>query len=501
MSSTTEPAVTGVPTEPVFPEGFLWGGALAANQCEGAWNVGGKGLSVADATTYKPKLDPADYQGAHGITTADIMEAAAYDGTGPYPKRRGNDFYHRYIEDLDLMQEMGFKALRVSIQWTRLFPTGEELEPLSEGVAFYHRLFRAMRERNIEPMVTLHHYEQPLALSITRRGWHDRALIDMFLRFARVCFTEYGQYVKYWLNFNEIDSIFRHSFTTAGIVLDQFEGMNQEEAIYQALHHQLVAAARAAALMRELVPGAEMGCMLTRTLRYPLTCHPDDCLIAQRTNRENLMYADVQVFGEYPQWLVEAWERKGIHVAMAAGDLEALRQGTVDFVSFSYYMSMVSTRDDTGLQKVSGNLITGAKNPYLDVTEWNWQIDPKGLRFSLIDLYDRYRLPLFIVENGVGAKDVFKNGTVEDDYRIEYFRQHITQIGLAIADGVDLMGYTPWGCIDIVSMSSCQMSKRYGFVYVDADDEGNGSYDRFRKKSFAWYQRVIATNGGDLSDL
>lgn len=486
---------------PTFPEGFLWGGALAGNQCEGAWNVDGKGLSVADVTTYKPKLDPADYQGAHAITTADVEQAAAFAGTGPYAKRRGNDFYHRYEEDLDLMQEMGFKALRVSIQWTRLFPTGEELEPNQKGVDFYRRLFRAMRERNIEPLVTLHHYEQPLHLAMTRRGWYDRALVDMFVRFCRVCFEEYGQDVKYWLTFNEIDSIFRHPFTTAGIINDQFDGLNLEEAIYQALHHQLLAAAQVATLMREMLPDAQMGCMLTRTLRYALTCHPDDQLIAQRANRENYLYSDVQAFGEYPQWLLNEWQRKGFHIVMADGDLADIRKGVVDFISFSYYMSMVSTRDDSSMQKVSGNLISGAKNPYLEVTEWNWQIDPQGLRFSLIDIYDRYRRPLWIVENGVGAVDKFEDGTVHDPYRVEYFRQHITEIGRAISDGVDLMGYAPWGCVDIVSMSSCQMSKRYGFVYVDADDEGNGTYDRFRKQSFYWYQRVIATNGAELGDL
>ncbi|RMI09594.1 glycoside hydrolase family 1 protein [Cellulomonas triticagri] len=499
--TTSAPVLDLGPTAPSFPPGFLWGGALAGNQCEGAWDVGGKGLSVADATTYKPRLDPTDYQGAHTVTTADVQAALAHEGTGMYPKRRGNDFYHRYAEDLDLMQEMGFRSLRVSIQWTRLFPTGEELEPNAEGVAFYHRLFAAMRERDIEPVVTLHHYEQPLTFSIDRKGWHERALVDHFLRFARVCFEEYGQYVTYWLTFNEIDSIFRHSFTTAGIVLDQFAGMDTEEAVYQALHHQFVAAAKTATLMRELVPGAQMGVMLTRTLHYAMTCHPDDALVALRTNRENFLYSDVQVRGEYPTWLHEEWARKGFHVDIADGDLEAMKDGTVDYVSFSYYMSMVSTRDDTGMQKVSGNLTSGAKNPYLDVTEWNWQIDPKGLRYSLTELYDRYQLPLFIVENGVGARDVLEDGTVQDDYRIEYFRQHIEQIGLAIADGAQVLGYTPWGCVDIVSMSTCQMSKRYGFVYVDADDEGNGTFDRFRKKSFDWYRRVIATNGGDLSDL
>lgn len=489
------------PTQPVFPEGFLWGGALAANQCEGAWDVDGKGLSVADATRRKTDVDPKDYKGSHAITSADLEAAAAFEGTGPYGKRRGNDFYHRYLEDLDLMKEMGFKVLRVSIQWTRLFPTGEEFEPNQAGVAFYRGLFSAMRERDIEPLVTLHHYEQPLATVFNHNGWYDRKMIDLFLRFAEVCFREFGEWVTWWLTFNEVDSIFRHPFTTAGLVEDRFPGQNMEQVCYQALHNQLVAAAKATTLMRELVPGSRMGCMLTKTLHYPLTAHPDDQLMAQRANRENHLASDVHVFGEYPLWVLREWERKGITLERTEEDDAALRAGVVDYFSFSYYMSMVSTRDEGEREKVSGNLASSVKNPYLDVTEWNWQIDPKGLRFSLIDLYDRYRLPLFIVENGVGAYDTFENGIVVDDDRIQYYREHIEQIGLAIADGVDLLGYTPWGPIDIVSMSTTQMSKRYGFVYVDADDQGNGTYDRYRKKSFTWYQRVIATNGKALAHL
>lgn len=487
---------------PEFPEGFLWGGALAANQCEGAWDVDGKGPSVADVTRRKPHLDPADYKGSHAISLADIREALAWtDELGPYGKRRGNRFHERYLEDLDLCAEMGFSTLRVSVQWTRLFPTGEETEPLAAGVRFYRKLFEAMRERGIEPLVTLHHYEQPLATVFNRRGWYDRGMIELFTRFTEVCFREYGDLVTYWLTFNEVDSIFRHPFTTAGLVAEQFEGLDMEEVCYQALHHQLVAAAIAARQMRALVPGGRMGCMLTKTLHYPLTAHPDDQLLAQRVNRENHLASDVHAFGDYPRWVVKEWERKGIHVERTPADAAALAEGVVDYFSFSYYMSMVSTRDEADKEKVSGNLTAGVKNPFLDVTEWNWQIDPEGLRFSLIDLYDRYRMPLFIVENGIGAVDVLVDGTVADDYRIAYFRSHIAEIGKAIADGVDLLGYTPWGCIDLVSMSTCQMSKRYGFVYVDADDEGNGTYDRYRKKSFAWYARVIATNGRELGDL
>lgn len=487
--------------QPMFPQGFLWGGALAANQCEGAWDVNGKGLSVADVTKLKLDIDPKDYKASHAISSADIEKAAAFVGTGPYGKRRGNDFYHRYLEDLDLAQEMGFKVLRVSIQWTRLYPTGEEAEPNQDGIAFYRGLFQAMRVRDIEPLVTLHHYEQPLATVFNRNGWHDRGMIDLFARFAEVCFREFGQWVTWWLTFNEVDSIFRHPFTTAGLLEDRFPGENMEEVVYQALHNQLVAAAKVTVLMRELVPGGRMGCMLTKTLHYPLTAHPDDQLMAQRANRENHLSSDVHVFGEYPLWVQREWERTGIQLDRTEEDAEALKAGVVDYFSFSYYMSMVSTRDEGDKEKVSGNLASSVKNPYLDVTEWNWQIDPKGLRFSLIDLYDRYRLPLFIVENGVGAYDTFENGTVQDDYRIDYYREHIEQIGLAIADGVDLLGYTPWGPIDIVSMSTCQMVKRYGFVYVDADDHGNGSYDRYRKKSFHWYQRVINTNGTNLTNL
>lgn len=482
-----------------FPEGFLWGGATAANQCEGAWNEDGKGMSVADCSTYKPNVDPKDYVAQHGITSKQVEEAMNSDSTELYGKRHGIDFYHRYEGDLDLFQEMGFKTLRVSIQWTRIYPTGLEEEPNEKGLQFYENLFRAMKQRGIEPLVTLHHYEMPLYLANHYDGWYRREVIDLFIKFCKTVFARYKGLVKYWLTFNEIDSVFRHPFTTIGIVTDRYPQEKLEEIIYQCVHNQFVASALATKYLHQMIPGAQMGCMLTRTLTYPENCHPQNMLLALKTNRENFYYADIQVFGEYPRHILNYWKRNNIHVEFGPGDEEILKCHTVDFVSFSYYMTMVASIDAEKKEKVCGNLTSGVKNPYLDVTEWNWQVDPTGLQYALIDLYDRYRKPLFIVENGLGSKDkVEADGSIIDDYRIEYFRQHIGAIGAAIEDGVDVMGYTPWGCIDLVSMSTCQMSKRYGFIYVDVDDLGHGTYERQKKKSFDWYKKVIATNGADL---
>lgn len=457
-------------------------------------------MSVADCSTYKPKVDPKDYVAQHGITDADIKAAMESDDVSLYGKRHGVDFYHRYKEDLDLFAEMGFKVLRVSIAWTRIFPTGVEEEPNEKGLQFYEDLFIEMRKRNIEPLVTLHHYEMPLYLSNNYDGWYQRPVVDMFIKFCKVVFNRYKNLVKYWLNFNEIDSVFRHPFTTIGLVTDRYPKEKLEEIIYQSLHHQFVASSLATKYMREIIPGAQMGCMLTRTLTYPENCDPRNCILALKDNRDNYFYSDVQVFGEYPKFIKNQLDKKGVEIKMEPGDEEILKLYTVDFVSFSYYMSLVSSIDAEKREKVNGNISTGVKNPYLDVTEWNWQVDPIGLQYSLIDIYDRYRKPLFIVENGLGNKDkVEDDGSIIDDYRIAYFRDHIQAIADAVEDGVDVMGYTPWGCIDLVSMSTCQISKRYGFIYVDADDLGNGTYDRKKKKSFEWYKKVISNNGADLS--
>ena len=353
-----------------FPDGFLWGGATAANQCEGAWDVGGKGLTVADVVAYKPHVDKRDYKALHGITSAQIEAAMASDDLHEYPRRHGIDFYHCYKEDIDLFAEMGFKTLRLSIQWARLFPTGTEEKPNEEGVAFYEGLLSYLRERGIEPLVTLHHYEQPLYLANHYDGWRDRKVIDLFVRYARVCFERFGHLVRYWLSFNEIDSVFRHPWTTIGICEDRYPADELEQIIYQCVHNQFVASALATKLLHQLVPGAQMGCMLTRTLTYPLNCDPQNMLLAQRDNRENYLYADVQVRGAYPSWVWRYWQDRGIRVDFGLDDEAILAQYPVDFVSFSYYMSLVDSTDADRREKVGGNLATGVRNPYLETSDW-----------------------------------------------------------------------------------------------------------------------------------
>lgn len=481
-----------------FKDNFLWGGALAANQVEGAWNIGGKGLSVADVATYKPNLDVTDYAGHNKITTAMVEEALTTDEIQYYPKRRGIDFYHKYKEDIQLFAEMGFKTLRVSIAWTRLFPTGEEFEPNAEGIAFYKSLFEALKEKNIEPIVTLSHYEMPLSLSLKYNGWVERRVIDMFVRYAKVCFEEFGHLVKYWLTFNEIDSVGRHPFTTAGIIPDKCIDYSLEEAVYQSLHHQYVAAALATKLCHEMIPGSQMGCMLTKLTTYPNTCNPDDVLLSLERNLDNYSHADIQIFGKYPTLYKQFLANKGIHVKMEEQDEKILEEGKSDYLAFSYYMSRTESADPSK-EKAAGNTIMSVKNPYLASTEWGWQIDPVGLKISLLELYDRYNVPLIIVENGMGAVDQLTDDfKIHDSYRIDYLRSHIQAMAEAVEMGVDLFGYTSWAPIDLISVSTSQMSKRYGYIYVDQDDLGDGTLNRYRKDSFYWYQKVIETNGSDL---
>ena len=481
-----------------FPQGFFWGGALAANQAEGAWNVDGKGPSVADVATYKPNTDVKDYAAHNAMSDDKIAAAMADPSDAAYPKRRGIDFYHHYKEDLALFAEMGFTMLRVSIAWTRIFPTGEEAKPNEKGLQFYEDLFTEMRRLGIEPLVTLSHYEMPLALATKYNGWVDRRVIDCFTKFCHVCFVRYKHLVKYWLTFNEVDSIIRHPFTTAGIIPSRVPADKMLQTCYQALHHQLVASALVVKDCHEVIPGSQVGCMLTKLTTYARTCAPDDELATQAKTLENLFYADVHVWGEYPRLILKMFQRKGIHIEMQPGDAAILKAGCVDFVSCSYYMTMTESVDPNA-ERTPGNTVLGVKNPYLPTSDWGWQIDPKGLRYSLIELYDRYRKPLMVVENGLGAKDVVEaDGSIHDSYRIDYFRQHIAQMREAVDEGVELLAYTSWAPIDLISASTNQMSKRYGFIYVDQDDEGHGTLTRSRKDSFYWYKKVIATNGEDL---
>lgn len=477
---------------------FLWGGATAANQCEGAWNEDGKGLSVCDVATYKPNLAVTEYAKHNTYTEADIRAAMADTEGTIYPKRRGVDFYHHYAEDIALMAEMGFKVFRLSIAWTRIFPNGVEDAPNEKGLEFYDRVFDECEKYGIEPLVTISHYEPPLHLALEYNGWYDRRCIGFFTHFVETLADRYAHRVKYWLTFNEVDSMSRHPLTTGAIISDRFAPEELDGVIYQAMHHQFVASALATKILHEKNPQVKVGCMITKRTVYPYTCAPEDVLLAQKWERDVLAFSDVQARGYYPAHLLQEMERKGVRLRKGPKDDEILRKYPCDFISFSYYSSACASsrpQEETG-----GNIYSGVKNPYLPISDWGWATDPSGLRKSLIDLYDRYQKPLFIVENGLGAYDkVEEDGAIHDAYRIDYLREHIRALRAAVLeDGVDLMGYTTWGCIDLVSASTNQMSKRYGFIYVDADDEGRGSYARRRKDSFYWYKKVIASQGENL---
>ena len=481
-----------------FPEGFLWGGATAANQLEGGWDEGGKGLSVSDVYTFdssRPKSEWLDQW--LWMTEAQVDEAQDPASTKYYPKRHGNDFYHHFKEDIALFGEMGFKVYRMSVAWTRLFPRGDEDEPNEAGLAFYDEVFAECRRWGIQPMVSLSHYEMPLYLATHYGGWYNRQVIDFYVRFARTCFERWGDTVKYWLTFNEMNCIKHHLYVSAGIVEEGCEDLEQKR--WQSAHHKFVASALATKACHDLVPGAKVGCMISYQLLVPYSCRPEDVQKTVEEQRMSLLFSDVQARGYYPAYAARLFEGKGVRLEIAEGDEEVMRENPVDFVSFSYYMSSAVSAG-SGHKGATGNMLGDAvENPYLESSPWGWQIDPKGLRVALNQLYDRYQKPLFVAENGLGAYDAVEaDGTINDDYRIDYLRRHIEQMREAIADGVDLFGYTMWGCIDMVSASTSQFSKRYGFIYVDQDDDGNGTRERRKKKSFDWYKRVIATNGRDL---
>ena len=483
-----------------FPKGFLWGGATAANQLEGGWREGGKGISVEDCMRQHFDQNVRDYTLQNHVTLEDVQTALQTDDTVNYPKRRGVDFYHHYEEDIRLLAGMGFKCFRMSIAWTRIFPLGDEEEPSEEGLKFYDRVFAECARYGIEPLVTMSHYEMPVHLALKYGGWYSRKTVDFFLRFVETICRRYRGQVKYWLTFNEIDSMIRHPFTSAGLLRECFPGKNFEEVVFQAMHHQFVASALATKLCHEIIPGSQVGCMLTKLTYYPYSCRPEDVKKAQDIMRSTYCYSDTQVFGEYPRFLLNYFRKQGIRIQKEPEDDAVMKKYPVDFVSFSYYNSYCAAENGSELEKSAGNTAVGYKNPYLPESQWGWQIDPMGLRISLVDLYDRYRKPLFIVENGLGAKDVLREDhTVEDDYRIEYMNAHLKAVLDAIdEDGVEVLGYTCWGCIDLISESTKQISKRYGLIYVDCDDYGRGTYRRYKKKSYDWYRKVIETDGESL---
>ncbi|WP_449566987.1 glycoside hydrolase family 1 protein [Lelliottia nimipressuralis] len=459
-----------------FPDTFLWGGAVAANQVEGAYLEDGKGLSTSDV---QPK----------GVFGPVVERVAGDSGI----KDVAIDFYHRYPDDIKLFAEMGFSCLRVSIAWTRIFPNGDEQQPNEAGLAFYDKLFDELAAHNITPLVTLSHYEMPWGLVKQYGGWGSRQVIGFFERYARTVFTRYKEKVKLWLTFNEINMSLHAPMTGVGLP----ETSSKAE-VYQAIHHQLVASALAVNACHEIVPEGKIGNMLLGGLVYPLTCKPDDVLEALQENRAWQFFGDVQCRGAYPGYMLRFFRDHGIQLDVTDADREALKS-TVDFISFSYYMTGCVTTDEELNQQARGNILSMVPNPHLASSEWGWQIDPVGLRTLLNVLWDRYQKPLFIVENGLGAKDKpDADGVVQDDYRIAYLNDHLVQVREAMEDGVEVMGYTSWGPIDLVSASKAELSKRYGFIYVDRDDSGNGTLARSRKKSFYWYKEVISTKGASL---
>jgi len=465
-----------------FPDDFLWGGAVAANQCEGAYLEDGKGLSVQDVL---PK-------GLSGARTEEPTEDNM--------KLIGIDFYHRYKEDIKLFAEMGFKVFRTSIAWSRIFPNGDESVPNEKGLQFYDDLFDECHKYGIEPLVTISHYETPLELAKKYDGWKSRSLIGFYENYVRTIFERYKDKVKYWVTFNEINSLIHAPFMSGGILTPKEELTLND--LYQAIHHELVASALAVKIGHEIMPNAMVGCMILGITTYPLTPNPDDVIATMIKDRDTLFFADVHARGKYPRYMNRFFKKHDIHIKMEPEDEEILKN-TVDFISFSYYSSNCETTNPDAGEKTGGNLSRGYKNPFVKASEWGWQIDPKGLRFTLNKLYDRYELPLFIVENGLGAVDELVddgngNKIVIDDYRIEYLRSHLLEVAEAIEDGVELMGYTSWGCIDVVSASTAELKKRYGYIYVDRNDDGTGSLNRYKKKSFDWYKEVISTNGKSL---
>jgi 6-phospho-beta-glucosidase len=455
---------------------------VAANQCEGAYLDDGKGLSIQDVMP--------------GGCFGPVSDGPTDDNL----KQVGIDFYHRYAEDIRLFAEMGFRVFRMSIAWTRIFPNGDETEPNEAGLAFYDRVFDECAKYGIEPLVTLSHYETPLHLAKRYDGWRSRELVDFYARYAETVFRRYRGKVKYWLTFNEINSILSQPLLS-GAIWTPKEELSLGDRL-QAIHHELVASAQVTAIARRINPEFRIGCMVLALPIYPLTPKPDDVLKAMHLTQENYMFTDVQARGAYPGYVTRWMRENGVELQVEPGDAETLTN-TVDFISFSYYWSACASVD---IDENDTTLVEGTvTNPHLAATEWGWQIDPQGLRYMLNQFSERYGKPLLIAENGLGALDTLVEGpdgvpTVDDDYRIEYLRQHLLQVREAIEDGVEVMGYTSWGCIDLVSATTAEMRKRYGFVYVDRDDDGAGTLERYRKKSFRWYQRVIETDGASLDE-
>ncbi|MCD8158285.1 MAG: 6-phospho-beta-glucosidase [Clostridiales bacterium] len=474
-----------------LPKNFLWGGAVAAHQLEGGWNEDGRGPSVSDVLT----------AGAHGVPrriTDGVIEGERY------PNHKGIDFFHTYKDDIALFGELGFKCFRTSISWSRIFPVGDEEEPNEAGLKFYDDMFDTMHKYGIEPVITLSHFEMPYGLVKKYGGWMNRKVVDFFVHYAETVMERYKDKVKYWMTFNEINNqsntdIDIFGWANSGIKFSEFD--DPKKALYQVAHHELVASALVVKKGHEINPNFMIGCMCSYVPYYPYSCNPDDVMLANESMHERYYFMDVHCRGYYGAYAKKAWEREGNAPVMEPGDEEILKEGKVDYIGFSYYMSNAVKADQViENTDVNGGNAHTIPNPYVKASDWGWQIDPVGLRYSLNAMYERYQLSLFIVENGFGAIDKLEeDNTCDDSYRIDYLKAHIQEMKKAVEiDGVDLMGYTPWGCIDVVSFTTGELRKRYGFIYVDLNDDGTGTGNRYKKKSFEWYKKVIATNGEEL---
>lgn len=478
----------------MFPDGFLWGGATAANQIEGGYKEGNKGDCISDHIT-------------GGSLDTKRKFTPVIDENNYYPSRVGVDFYHHFKDDIKLFAQMGFKVFRMSMNWARIYPTGLEDIPNEAGLQFYDDVFDECIKYGIEPLVTLHHFDMPYTLVEKYQGFLSREVVDLFVKYASTVFKRYKNKVKYWLTFNEINfaTIPMGSLELLGIynkqTTDYTEPDDDVKHRYQALHHVFVASAMAVIEGHKVNPDSKIGCMVAHVPMYPFSCHPQDMLLVQATDHSfNDFCGDVQVKGEYPYYIHKFLKDHNINIIKEINDDQLLKLGVVDYYSFSYYMSnCVNSQESEDINTTSGNLVGGVKNPYLRSSDWGWQIDPEGLRFTLHKLYDRYHIPLMIVENGLGAVDIKKpDNTIHDDYRIDFMKQHIVQIGQAIEEGVDVLGYTMWSAIDSISSSTGEMKKRYGLIYVDRDDDGNGDFARYPKDSFHWYKNVIKSNGENI---
>ena len=407
-----------------------------------------------------------------------------------YTNHVGIDFYHRYKEDIALFAELGFTTFNTTISWARIYPHGVEGGVNQEGVEFYRNVFKECRKYGIDPVITLYKYDEPVYLEETYGNWTNREMIHQFVEFARVCFSEYKGLVDKWLTFNEIN--FCKDYTNLGIT----EALSRPDKVAQAVHHMLVAAAKTVIRGHEINPEFQIGMMINYSEIYPEDCNPENMWKRITEKRLRTFYTDVQNKGFYPEWKLIEYKNAGIELKMEDGDLETLKAGTVDYIGFSYYSTSVATVN-VDAKRTASNLESAVKNPYLKANDWGWQIDPVGLRYSLNEIYDRYQLPIFVVENGLGAYDTIdEDGKVRDSYRIDYLRSHIEQMHEAVLDGVDLRGYTPWGCIDLVSAGTGEMRKRYGFIYVDKHDDGTGTMARSKKDSFYWYKKIYRNECG-----